>query len=156
MIVIDPVITDTAKMADIHLRVRPGTDAWCLAAMAAVLVQENLCNEEFLADHVHGVDAVRDALREVPVADYAERCGVDEELIRTAVRRIAGADSVAVFEDLGIQQAPNSTLCSYLNKLSVDPHRQLRQTRRAASAFVVRATVHIRWRRTIAGDGLHR
>ena len=117
MIVIDPVITDTAKMADIHLRVRPGTDAWCLAAMAAVLVQENLCNEKFLADHVHGVDAVRDALREVPVADYAERCGVDEELIRTAVRRIAGADSVAVFEDLGIQQAPNSTLCSYLNKL---------------------------------------
>ena len=63
MIVIDPVITDTAKMADFHLRVRPGTDAWCLAAMAAVLVQENLCNEEFLADHVHGVDAVRDVLR---------------------------------------------------------------------------------------------
>ena len=117
MIVIDPVITDSAKMADFHLRVRPGTDAWCLAAMAAVLVQENLCNEEFLADHVNGADAVRDVLRQVPVADYAERCGVDEELIRTAVRRIAGADSVAVFEDLGIQQAPNSTLCSYLNKL---------------------------------------
>src|SRR4029078_5328873 len=73
MIVIDPVITDTAKMADFHLRVRPGTDAWRLAAMAAVLVQENLCNEEFLTDHVHGVDAVRDALREVPVADYAQR-----------------------------------------------------------------------------------
>src|ERR671935_1202064 len=59
MIVIDPVLTDTAKMADIHLRVRPGTDAWCLAAMAAVLVQENLCNEAFLAEHVNGVDPVR-------------------------------------------------------------------------------------------------
>src|SRR3978361_471647 len=117
MIVIDPVVTDTAKMADFHLRVRPGTDAWCLSAMAAVLVQENLCNESFLADHVNGVDAVREALREVPVGDYAQRCGVDEELIRAAVRRIAQADSVAVFEDLGIQQAPNSTLCSYLNKL---------------------------------------
>ena len=45
MIVIDPVLTDTAKMADFHLRVRPGTDAWCLAALAAVLVQENLCDE---------------------------------------------------------------------------------------------------------------
>ena len=33
MIVIDPVVTDTAKLADFHLRVRPGTDAWCLAAM---------------------------------------------------------------------------------------------------------------------------
>src|SRR4029078_3258542 len=31
--------------------------------------------------------------------------------------RSARSDSVAVFEHLGIQQAPNSTLCSYLNKL---------------------------------------
>jgi len=117
MIVIDPVLTDTAKMADFHLRVRPGTDAWCLAAMAAVLVQEELCDEEFLAQHVSGADAVRSLLRDVPVEEYAGRCGVDAELLRAATRRIAAADSVAVFEDLGIQQAPNSTLCSYLNKL---------------------------------------
>ncbi|MCW2650070.1 MAG: molybdopterin oxidoreductase [Mycobacterium sp.] len=117
MIVIDPVITDTAKMADFHLRVRPGTDAWCLAALASVLVQEDLCNEAFLAEHVHGVDAVRAALRDIPVGEYAQRCGVDEELLRGAARRIGSAESVAVFEDLGIQQAPNSTLCSYLNKL---------------------------------------
>lgn len=117
MIVVDPVLTDTAKMSDFHLRVRPGTDAWCLAALAAVLVQESLCNEAFLAEHVHGVDTVRDALRDVPVANYAEHCGVDEELLRAAARRIGTAESVAVFEDLGIQQAPNSTLSSYLNKL---------------------------------------
>jgi anaerobic selenocysteine-containing dehydrogenase len=117
MIVIDPVLTDTAKMSDFHLRVRPGTDAWCLAALAAVLVQENLCDEAFLAEHVHGVDAVRDALREVSITDYAQHCGVDEELLRTAARRVGAAGSVAVFEDLGIQQAPNSTLSSYLNKL---------------------------------------
>ncbi|BBX10768.1 molybdopterin-dependent oxidoreductase [Mycolicibacterium aichiense] len=117
MVVIDPVLTDTAKMADFHLRVRPGADAWCLAALAAVLVQENLCNEAFLAEHVHGADEVRAVLATVPIAEYAERSGVDEELVRAAARRIAGADSVAVFEDLGVQQAPNSTLCSYLNKL---------------------------------------
>jgi anaerobic selenocysteine-containing dehydrogenase len=117
MIVIDPVITETAKMADFHLRVRPGTDAWCLAAMAAVLVQENLCNEAFLAEHVNGLGAVQRVLREVSVGEYAQRCGVDEQLLRAAVRRIARADSVGVFEDLGIQQAPNSTLCSFLNKL---------------------------------------
>lgn len=117
MIVIDPVVTDTAKMADFHLRVQRGCDAWCLAALAAVLVQENLCNEAFLAAHVHGVDTVRAALQEVPVADYAQRCGVDEELLRAAARRIGTAASVSVFEDLGIQQAPNSTVCSYLNKL---------------------------------------
>ena len=117
MIVIDPVITDTAKMADFHLRVRPGTDAWCLAALAAVLVQENVCDAAFLADHVTGFDALAPILAQVPVDDYAARCGVDAQLLRTAARRIAAADSVAVFEDLGVQQAPNSTVSSYLNKL---------------------------------------
>ncbi|GLE59629.1 putative oxidoreductase [Mycobacteroides chelonae] len=117
MIVIDPVITDTAKMADFHLRVRPGADAWCLAALAAVLVQENLCDEAFLAAHVNGTEEVRDTLRAVPIDDYAQRCGVAADLIRAAARRIAAAESVAVFEDLGIQQAPNSTLSSYLNKM---------------------------------------
>ncbi|PRC59474.1 molybdopterin oxidoreductase, partial [Mycobacterium sp. ITM-2017-0098] len=38
-------------------------------------------------------------------------------LLRTAARRIGAATSVAVFEDLGVQQSPNSTLCSYLNKM---------------------------------------
>lgn len=117
MIVIDPVVTDTAKMADFHLRVRPGTDAWCLAAMAAVLIQEDLCDEGFLDRHVTGVEPVRDVLRTVPIDEYAQRCDVDAELLRAATRRIAQADSVAVFEDLGIQQGPNSTVCSYLNKL---------------------------------------
>ena len=117
MVVIDPVVTDTAKMADFHLRVKPGTDAWCLAALAGVLVQEKLCNEAFLAEHVDGVDEVREVLATIPVGEYAQRSGVDEELLRAAARRIAAADSVAVFEDLGVQQAPNSTLCSYLNKM---------------------------------------
>lgn len=117
MVVIDPVVTDTAKMADFHLRVKPGTDAWCLAALAGILVQEKLCNEAFLAEHVDGADEVREVLQTIPVGEYAQRSGVDEELLRAAARRIAAADSVAVFEDLGVQQAPNSTLCSYLNKL---------------------------------------
>jgi anaerobic selenocysteine-containing dehydrogenase len=117
MIVIDPVLTDTARLADFHLRVRPGSDAWCLAALAATLVQEELMDVAFLAEHVNAVEPVIEALGEVPIADYARRCGVDESLIRGAARRIAAAGSAAVFEDLGIQQAPNSTLCSYLNKL---------------------------------------
>ena len=117
MVVIDPVVTETAKMADFHLRVRPGTDAWCLAALAGALVQENLCDETFLTEHVTGVDAVRAVFAEVPVDDYAQRCGVSAVLVRAAARRIATATSVAVFEDLGVQQAPNSTLCSYLNKM---------------------------------------
>ena len=117
MIVIDPVVTDTAKLADFHLRVRPGTDAWCLAAMVGVLVQEDLVDRGFLAAHVSGAEVVLERFARVDVAGYADHCEVDETLIRAAARRIAGAESVSVFEDLGIQQGPNSTLCSYVNRM---------------------------------------
>ncbi len=117
LIVIDPVRTETAEMADIHLRVRPGTDAWCLAALLGAIVQDGLVDNAFLDAHTTGASAGARRARRVPVAEYAARCGVEEELIRAAARRIAAADSVSTFEDLGIQQAPNSTLCSYLNKL---------------------------------------
>jgi anaerobic selenocysteine-containing dehydrogenase len=117
LIVIDPVITDTAKLADLHLRVRPGTDAWCLAAMVGVLVQEDLVDHEFVAERVSGAEGALERFRQVDVSRYAGYCGVDEALIRSATRRIAEAASVSVFEDLGIQQGPNSTLCSYVNRL---------------------------------------
>ncbi len=117
MIVIDPVLSDTARLADFHLRVRPGTDAWCLAAMVGTLVQEGLIDHDFLASHASGAEAVLEAFGNVDVARFARYCGVDEALIRAAAGRIASAESVSVFEDLGIQQAPNSTLCSYINRM---------------------------------------
>ena len=117
MIVIDPRITETAELADIHLRVRPGTDAWCLAALGAVIAQERLYHSTWLADHANGVEEVLSALRAVPVGDYASTCGIDESQLRAAARMIGAANSVAVFEDLGVQMGLNSTLCSYLEKL---------------------------------------
>ncbi|MFI6367824.1 molybdopterin-dependent oxidoreductase [Nocardia sp. NPDC050630] len=117
MIVLDPVRTETADLADIHLQVRPGTDAWCLAAMLAMLVRDDLLDHAFLTEHAEQVDAVIAVLRDIDIASYAEICGVPMELLRTAAHRIGTASSVATYEDLGVQQSPNSTLISYLNKL---------------------------------------
>jgi len=117
LIVIDPRRTETAELADIHLQVRPGTDAFCLSAMLAVLVQEDLVDHAFIADRTNGFETLRAELQAVPIADYAARAGVPEELVRDAARRIARARSVSTFEDLGVQQAPHSTLHSYLEKL---------------------------------------
>ena len=117
MIVVDPRRSETAAMAEFHLQVLPGTDAWLLAAMLAVVVEEDLVDDAFLDEHTVGAEEVLAVLREVPISEYAERCGVPEDLIRAATRRFATATSAATYEDLGIQQSPNSTLVSYLNKL---------------------------------------
>jgi anaerobic selenocysteine-containing dehydrogenase len=117
MIVVDPRISDTAKLADVHLRVKPGRDAWLMAALVATLVQEDLVDAAFLAARTHGYEQVRAAFADIDIAACAQTCGVDEDLIRGTARRIAAAESVATYEDLGIQHGPQSTLVSYLNKL---------------------------------------
>ena len=122
LIVIDPRRSETAALAassdgGIHLQVKPGTDAFCLSAMVAVLVQEGLVHADWVRDHVADWDAVVAEFSAVPVGEYAVRCGVDEALLRAAARRLAAADSVAVFEDLGVQMNRHSTLNSWLEKL---------------------------------------
>jgi anaerobic selenocysteine-containing dehydrogenase len=117
MIVLDPRRTETADLADFHLQVRPGTDAWCLAALGAVLVDEDLVDHAWLAAHATDVEEVTAHLAKVDIGRYCEVAGVDEDLVRAAARRLAGASSVAVFEDLGVQMSLHSTLSSYLEKL---------------------------------------
>lgn len=117
LIVIDPRRTETAELADHHLQVRPGGDAFCLSALLAVLVTESLVDAEFLAAHTSGYEALRAALLQVDVAAACEKAGVPESQVREVARRIARAGSVSILEDLGIQQAPHSTLNSYLEKL---------------------------------------
>ncbi len=117
LIVIDPRRTETAELADVHLAVRPGGDAWLLAALVAVLLDEDLIDQDFLDAHAHDLPALRRELGDLPIATYAERAGVPEDAIRDVARRIAAAESVSILEDLGIQQGPHSTLCSWLEKL---------------------------------------
>ncbi|HKN00113.1 MAG TPA: molybdopterin-dependent oxidoreductase [Candidatus Binataceae bacterium] len=117
LVVIDPRRTETAEMADYHLQVRPGTDAFCLAALLGVLVQEDLMDHDFIHDRAQNGAELFAALNEVPVADYCGRAGLSEELVREVARRIARAASVSLYEDLGIEQSLHSTLNSYLEKL---------------------------------------
>ncbi|MBL8491721.1 MAG: molybdopterin-dependent oxidoreductase [Rhodocyclaceae bacterium] len=119
LIVIDPRVSETAELADIHLRPKPGTDAYLLSAMVAVIVQEGRIAGDWLAAHANGLDAVLPHFSAIPVADYCGHCGIDEQQVREAARRIAGARSVASFEDLGVQMNRHSTLVSYLHKLLI-------------------------------------
>ncbi|KAA0024256.1 molybdopterin-dependent oxidoreductase [Antrihabitans cavernicola] len=117
MIVIDPVRSETAELADFHLQVRPGTDIYVVTALAAILVQDGLIAFEWLAEHAEGLDAVSAVLQGVDVPAYCAISDVDESLVRACAARIAAASSVAVLEDLGVQMNRDSTLVSYVEKL---------------------------------------
>ncbi|MEL6982674.1 MAG: molybdopterin-dependent oxidoreductase, partial [Actinomycetota bacterium] len=117
LIVIDPRRTETADLADVHLQVVPGTDAFCLAALLSLLASRGHVDQRWLEANAIGVEPVLAALTEVPVADYAQRCGIELATLEAVADRIGRADSVAILEDLGVEMAPNSTLVSYLQKL---------------------------------------
>jgi anaerobic selenocysteine-containing dehydrogenase len=119
LIVIDPRRSETADIADIHLQVKPGGDAFLLAAMIGVIVQEGLVKRDWLAEHADGLEQVLPHFSSLDVAAHAAKSGVPEELVRSTARRIAAAESVATFEDLGVQMNLHSTLVSYLHKLLV-------------------------------------
>ncbi len=116
LIVIDPRVSETAKLADIHLQVRPGGDAWLLAAMVACLLEDG-ADRKWLAQHASRLDELTALLGDIDIGEYSRRAGVDEALVRSTAKRIAEASSVSVLEDLGIQQSLHSTLSSWLEKL---------------------------------------
>ncbi len=117
MIVIDPRRTETAELADLHLKVKPGTDAFLLAAILAVIVREGEEDQQFLAQRTTGFEAVRTALLDVSVEEYAARSGILMEDISLAANWISNAKPCAVRTDLGIEQTLNSTLNQYLRAL---------------------------------------
>ncbi|MGH7803482.1 MAG: molybdopterin-dependent oxidoreductase, partial [Candidatus Binatia bacterium] len=117
MVVVDPRETETTRTATRHLRVRPGTDAYLLLGIAAVIVREGLFDASFVAGGTLGFEALRTELAAVDVAQMAARCGLPTEAVEETARGFAAAESAAIFYDLGVEQTPFSTLVSYLMRV---------------------------------------
>ncbi|MFF9120958.1 molybdopterin oxidoreductase family protein [Streptomyces massasporeus] len=111
LVVIDPRRTRTAKLADRHIAVRPGTDALLLAAMAWVLYDEGLVDP---TPHVQGVGELAAELREFTPEAVAEACDVEAGTIRTLARELAAAPTAAVYGRIGSCTVPHGTLASWL------------------------------------------
>ncbi len=117
MVVIDPRLTETAKQADIHLQLKPGTDAFLMSALLAIIVRDGLHDHEFLARHCTGFDQVEAALKAIPIAAYVARADVPLALVEQVAHDFATARSACVRIDLGIQHTLHTTLNGYLEKL---------------------------------------
>ncbi|MFF1452493.1 molybdopterin oxidoreductase family protein [Streptomyces sp. NPDC058274] len=112
--VIDPRRTRTARLADRHVAIRPGTDAMLLAAMAYVLFEEKLVDLGDLAPHVQDVDALADAVRDFTPEAASEACDVPGATIRALARELAAAPRAAVYGRIGSCTVPHGTLASWL------------------------------------------
>ncbi|MFI5609106.1 molybdopterin-dependent oxidoreductase [Amycolatopsis sp. NPDC051903] len=117
MIVIDPRRTETAEISDLHLPLRPGTDAFLLGAILALILERGGVDTAFVAARTEGFDEVAAALAKVPVDEWLAHAEVAREDVERAVDLILAAKAMTVRVELGIQQGRHSTLNSYLEKL---------------------------------------
>ncbi|MEM7117358.1 MAG: molybdopterin-dependent oxidoreductase [Chloroflexota bacterium] len=117
MVVIDPRRTKTADMADIHIPVKPGTDAFLITAMLAIIVQEGLEDKEFIDNHTADFEPLRNFLLDVDVEAFCQRSEVAVETVREVARGFAAAKAGCTRHDLGVEMSLHSTLNTYLEKL---------------------------------------
>ncbi|MFN8039074.1 MAG: molybdopterin oxidoreductase family protein [Acidimicrobiales bacterium] len=112
-VVVDPRRTKTAEHADQHLAIVPGTDALLLLALVHTLFDEDLVDLGTVADHVDGVDEVRQLVADLTPEAVAGAVGIDAGTIRALARDIAAAPTAAVYGRIGTHTAEFGTLASW-------------------------------------------
>lgn len=113
VIVVDPRRSETAEMADEHVFVRPGTDAWLLLAMLATLFEEGLDRPGRLAGFTKGYDALKQAVAEWKPETVEELTGVPAATIRRLARELAAAPKAAVYGRIGVSVQEFGGLCQW-------------------------------------------
>lgn len=114
VVVIDPRRTETAKLADAHVAVRPGGDLYLLLGMLHVLINENLCDTAAIARQSVGLPELRRLVANASPEAVAARAGVDAETIYALARDHAAAESAAIYCRIGICHQETGTLVSWL------------------------------------------
>ncbi|MEU8800672.1 molybdopterin oxidoreductase family protein [Spirillospora sp. NPDC048819] len=113
--VVDPRRTRTAALADEHLFIRPGTDAFLLMALVHTLFAEDLvASAEHLDGHVNGLDDLRALAVDFAPERVAETTGVAAGTIRRTARELAAAERAAVYGRIGTCTQAYGTLNSWL------------------------------------------
>ncbi|MDA9598947.1 molybdopterin-dependent oxidoreductase [bacterium] len=112
-VVIDPRRTETAEIADQHLFIRPGTDAYLLMAMLNTLFAEHLTTTGHLTDLLVGIDEVRSACEPFTPELAEQRTGVAAEQIRQLARDMASTDGAVCYGRMGVSVQVYGTLCQW-------------------------------------------
>jgi anaerobic selenocysteine-containing dehydrogenase len=93
LVVIDPYRTRTAKAADVHVMLKPGTDAALALGLMQVLIDDDLIDRDYLANHAVGVEALFQRAAEYPPENVSEICGVPVPDIRDLARAYGNAEA---------------------------------------------------------------
>lgn len=93
-----------ARLADLHIRCRNGTDVAFLNGLMNVIIAEGLHAEAFIRERTEGYEPLREVVAEYPPSRVAEICGITPEEIVRAARTFACAGKAMIVYSMGITQ----------------------------------------------------
>jgi anaerobic selenocysteine-containing dehydrogenase len=109
LIVADPRVTKTAMMADIYLPVKPRSDLALLNAMLRIILDEELYDKDFVAEHTTGLEELRASLAPYTLAYAAQITGLDPALIRKTTLLYAHAKAAFIGWTMGVNHSTKGT-----------------------------------------------
>jgi anaerobic selenocysteine-containing dehydrogenase len=113
LVVIDPRRSETAERADIHLAIRPGTDALLLRSMISIILQEGWEKRDYIEAHVSGLESIKEWFLNFDPRPAIELCQLEYDQVRD-VCKLLSTRKWSCHSDLGILMGRHSTVSSYL------------------------------------------
>ncbi|MEC2292961.1 assimilatory nitrate reductase catalytic subunit NasC [Bacillus licheniformis] len=109
IIVIDPRETATAKIADLHLKIKPGTDAALANGMLKIIIEEQLTDGAFIRDRAEGFEEVKRHVASLSLEDISAKTGIQIEQIKKAAVKFAREETGMLFTARGVEQQTDGT-----------------------------------------------
>jgi anaerobic selenocysteine-containing dehydrogenase len=114
VVLIDPRFNETAKLADRHLFIKPGTDVLLLLALLHVVFAEGLTRLGPLASFTKGVETIEKLVAEFPPEKVASITGIDPNQIRLLAREFSAAGSAVCYGRIGVSTQEFGGVCQWL------------------------------------------
>ena len=116
LIVVDPLLSETAKQANTHLQIRIGTAALFLKSLISIILQERWEDRTYIRDHCQGFERIATWFKNFDAASALEVCGVRYDAVKEVARTYA-KQPTAMRTDLGLLMDRQSTMNSYLEMI---------------------------------------
>jgi ferredoxin-nitrate reductase len=105
IIIVDPRVTDSCVIADLHLQINPGTDITLNHAIGRVLIENGDIDLDFVTNHAEGFEQYIALVFKTSLFEAAKICGVKEHDIRLAAKYIAEAKGFISMWTMGLNQS---------------------------------------------------
>ena len=109
IIVIDPRVTKTAMMADLHLPLRPRSDLALINGLIHIVIEHNLIDREYIDRYTTGFEELRESVREYTPERVAEITGLSPELILRTAWTYARAEAAFIGWTMGVNHSTKGT-----------------------------------------------